>query len=60
MDIDSQTQPDDVAVHAAAGPVLLFLYTVSDELRLYGQHSRKEKLKVTIYKLGGGGNDNKF
>lgn len=33
MDINSQIQPDDVAVHSAAGPVLLFSCTVLDELR---------------------------
>ena len=50
MDINSQIQPHDVAVHSAAGPVLLFLYTILDELRQYGQRSRKEKVKVAIYK----------
>lgn len=42
--------PNDVAVHSAAGPVLVVLYTILDELRQYGQHSRKEKVKLTIYK----------
>lgn len=50
MDINSQMHPNDVAVHSAAGPVLVVLYTILDELRQYGQHSRKEKVKLTIYK----------